>query len=126
MIPILSLTAVTIVICLIATASFGQAENLKLRFRVPFPFMAENANFEDGDYEVTEPGRLVPELRNVVTPAAAFEPARPAGSHTKANGRVRLIFHPYGSKYFLAGILMGRRHQPTICGHRGKSRRWQV
>jgi hypothetical protein len=88
MIPILSLTAVTIVICLIATASFGQAENLKLRFRVPFPFMAENANFEDGDYDVTEPGRLVLELRNVVTPAA-FEPARPAGSHTKANDLLR-------------------------------------
>ena len=104
---ILSLAAVTIVICLITTVSFGQAENLKLRFHVPFPFTAENATFEAGDYEVTEPGHLVLELRNVATQAAAFEHARPAGSEPKANGRVRLIFHRYGGTYFLAGVSDG-------------------
>lgn len=104
---ILCLAAATIAICLISTASHAQAENLKLRFHVPFPFTVENTTFAAGEYEVTEPAHLILELRNVGSQAAAFEHARPARSRKESDGRVKLTFHRYGNEYFLAAASDG-------------------
>jgi hypothetical protein len=62
---ILSLAASIIVVSLMTTATQAQTDSLKLRFHVPFPFTVENATFAAGEYEVTQPDRLVLELRNV-------------------------------------------------------------
>jgi len=50
---ILLLAAATFAICLMTTASHAQAEQLKLRFHIPFPFTVENTTFAAGEYEVT-------------------------------------------------------------------------
>jgi hypothetical protein len=104
---IVCLAAAAIAICLVSTASHAQAENLKLRFHVPFPFTVENTTFAAGEYEVTEPAHLILELRNVGSQAAAFEHARPARTKKESDGRVRLIFHRYSSEYFLAAVSDG-------------------
>jgi hypothetical protein len=65
-----------------------------------------NGNLES-TYEVTQPARLVLELRNLQNQAAAFEHVQPAHSQKDANGRMRLIFHRYGSEYFLAAVSDG-------------------
>jgi len=104
---ILLLAAATFAICLMTTASHAQAENLKLRFHVPFPFSVENATFAAGEYEVTEPAHLILEVRNVGSQAAAFEHATPTRSGKKTDGRTKLTFHLYGSEYFLAAVSDG-------------------
>ena len=104
---ILLLTAATFAICLMTTASHAQAEHLKLRFRVPFPFTVENTTFAAGEYEVTAPAHLILEVRNVGSQAAAFEHAQAARSKKEADGRVRVIFNRYGGEYFLATVSDG-------------------
>jgi hypothetical protein len=104
---ILLLAAATLLMCLMTTASHAQAENLKLRFHVPFPFTVENTTFAAGEYEVTEPAHLILEVRNVGSQAAAFEHATPARSGKKTDGRTKLNFHLYGSEYFLATVSDG-------------------
>jgi len=104
---VLYLAAATLAICLMTTASHAQAEHLKLRFRVPFPFTVENTTFAAGEYEVTEPAHLILEVRNVTSQASAFEHANPAQSGKKTDGRTKLTFHLYGSEYFLAAVSDG-------------------
>jgi hypothetical protein len=104
---ILLLAAATFAICLMTTASHAQAEQLKLRFHIPFPFTVENTTFAAGEYEVTEPAHLILEVRNVGSQAAAFEHATPARSGKKTDGRTKLTFHLYGSEYFLAAVSDG-------------------
>ena len=104
---VLYLVAATFAICLMTTVSHAQAEQLKLRFHIPFPFTVENTTFAAGEYEVTEPAHLILEVRNVGSQAAAFEHATPARSGKKADGRTKLTFHRYGSEYFLAGVSDG-------------------
>jgi len=103
---ILSLAASIIVACLMTTATQAQTDSLKLRFHVPFPFTVENATFAAGEYEITQPARLVLELRNVQN-QAAFEHVQPASSRKEADGRLKLTFHRYGSEYFLAAVSDG-------------------
>ena len=104
---ILCLAVSIIVVSLMTTATQAQTDSLKLRFHVPFPFTVENATFAAGEYEITQPARLVLELRNVQNQAAAFEHVESAHSQKEANGRMRLIFHRYGSEYFLAAVSDG-------------------
>ncbi len=104
---IMHLAVATIVIGLITTATHAQSGNLKLRFLVPFPFTAGNTTFAAGEYEVIQPQHSVLALRNVEDQAAAFQNVRPARSRKEADGRVRAIFHRYGTAYFLAAISDG-------------------
>ena len=104
---ILCLAAATIAICLSTNPIYAQSESLKLRFYVPFPFAVENTSFAAGEYEVTEPAHLILALRNVGNQASAFEHAQPVRTKKEADGRVRLIFHRYGSEYFLAAVSDG-------------------
>src|SRR5271166_4425169 len=104
---ILLVAAAAIAMCLISTSTFAQAENLRLRFHVPFPFTVENTTFAAGEYEVTEPAHLILEVRNVGSQAAAFEHATPARSGKKTEGRTKLTFHLYGGEYFLAAVSDG-------------------
>jgi len=106
------LAVATVVIGLITTATHAQSGNLKLIFRVPFPFTVEKTTLAAGEYEVTQPGRFVLQLRNLHSQEAAFQnvrPAhsRPAHSRKEADERMRLTFHRYGSEYFLASVSDG-------------------
>jgi len=116
----LCLAAATIAICLIATATNAQS-SLRLRFQVPFPFTVENASFPAGEYEVTMPANKILELRNLTDQAAAFEPALPA-RWKEADGRGKVVFHRYGSEYFLSVVSDGSR-QSTYRFHMSKEER---
>jgi hypothetical protein len=102
----LCLAAATIAICLIATATYAQGDSLTLRFKVPFPFTAQNASFPAGEYEITKPARMILELRNLKGQAASFEHALPANSK-EADGRGKVVFHRYGNEYFLSLVSGG-------------------
>ena len=104
---ILCLAASLIAVCLMTTVTHAQSDSLKLRFHVPFPFTVENTTFAAGEYEVTEPARLILEVRNLQGQAAAFEHVQPARSRKEADGQLRLIFHRYGGEYFLAIVSDG-------------------
>jgi hypothetical protein len=100
--------AVTIIaICLITTATHAQSSNLRIRFRVPFPFTVENTTFAAGEYEVTQQSQFILALRNVEHHAVAFKHVQPGDPGKEADGRGRAIFHRYGRAYFLAAISDG-------------------
>ena len=103
---ILCLAVTTIAICLITTSAQARS-NLKLRFNIPFSFTVRNTTFPAGEYEITEPSHWFLELRNLKNKVAGFEHVQSAQSRDEANGRVRLIFHQYDNKFFLAVLSDG-------------------
>jgi hypothetical protein len=100
------LAAATFAICLTAITSHAQS-NLKLSFHAPFAFTAENTTFSAGDYEVTQPDRLILILRNVKDHSSAFEHVQPPQSRKEADGRLKFVFHRYGNEYFLVAVSDG-------------------
>jgi hypothetical protein len=101
------LAIATITICLLATATQAQSSDLRLSFRVSFPFTVGNTTLAAGEYEVTQPARFVLELRKLHGQTPIFQNVRRAHSRNKADGRMRIIFHRYGSEYFLASVSDG-------------------
>ena len=104
---VLRLAVTTLAIGLMTTATHAQSGNLKLRFKVPFPFSVENKTFSAGEYEVTKPARWSLMLRNVHTQSSAFETVRPSRHPAKVEGSKRLVFNRYGSRYFLVKVSDG-------------------
>jgi hypothetical protein len=92
--------------CLTAITTHAQS-SLRLRFHAPFAFTVENTTFPPGEYEVTQPDRFILMLRNVKDQSSAFEHVQPARSRKEAHGRLRVVFHRYGSEYFLAAVSDG-------------------
>ena len=117
---ILLLAAATFALCFMTTASHAQAENLNLRFRVPFPFTVENTTFAAGEYEVTAPAHLILEVRNVGSQAAAFEHAQAARSKRKQTVACdsSSIATAVNTSWLL--FLMDHGRQRTTCGSRRK------
>jgi len=103
---VLCLAVATFAICLTAITTHAQS-SLKLRFYAPFAFTVENTTFPAGEYEVTQPDRLILMLRNVKDQSSAFEHVQPAQSRKEADGHLRVVFHRYGSEYFLAAVSDG-------------------
>ena len=104
---ILSVTAATLAICLIATAAYAQSSNLRLRFHVPFAFSVKNQTFPAGEYEVSQPWHLSLAVRNLENYTSTFESVVPAQSRKEGNGNIRLVFHRYDNQYFLAFVSDG-------------------
>ena len=104
---ILSVTAATVAICLIATVAYAQSSNLRLRFHVPFAFSVQNKTFPAGEYEVTQPAQSVLAVRNMENHTSAFEHVAPAQSQNEGNGRLIVVFHRYDKEYFLALVSNG-------------------
>ena len=104
---ILSVTAATLAICLIATVAYAQSSNLRLRFHVPFAFSVKNQTFQAGEYEVSQPWHLCLAVRNLENYTSTFESVVPAQSRKEGNGSIRLVFHRYDNEYFLAFVSDG-------------------
>ena len=102
----LCLVVATLAIVL-ATFAHAQSGNLKLKCQIPFSFAADGAQFSAGEYVVTEPSHWVLMLRNVRSGHSAFKRVTPAKSDREANVRGRLVFHRYGSEYFLVEVSDG-------------------
>jgi len=107
--------AATITVCLITAASQAQSQGLELRFHVPFAFAVQNTTFAAGEYVVTKPAHMILYFRNVKDRSAAFQHVQIARSGTEADGRARLIFHHYGSDYFLATVSDGTSSSTYDC-----------
>jgi len=104
---ILYLAAATIAICLITPAAYAQRSDLDLRFHVPFQFSIGNSTFAAGDYVVTRPTPLKLIFRNLDNHTSAIVSVLPASSRKDGNGHTRVVFHCYGSEYFLAFVSEG-------------------
>lgn len=94
----------TVAVLLITPKTYSQTTSLRLRFHVPFSFSVNNQTFTPGDYEVTRQSLLLLRVTNLKSKEGAFEPVYPAQSRKEGNGQVRLVFHRYGSQYFLAAV----------------------
>ena len=104
----LSLAAMTLVVFLVAPKVYGQTNHhLRIRFHVPFSFSVNNQTFTPGDYEFTQQSVFLLKVANLKSNDSAFEAVNPAQSHKEGNGQVRLVFHRYGSRYFLAAVSDG-------------------
>ena len=103
----LSLSAVALAFFLIAPTMYGQASHLRLRFHVPFSFSVNNQTFTPGDYEFTQPARLILKIANVSSSDSAFASVYPAQSRKEGNGQLRLVFHRYDNHYFLITVSDG-------------------
>ena len=104
---ILYLAAATIAIGLMTPAAHAQRSDLDLRFHAPFPFSVGNNTFAAGDYMVTRLGHLKLLFFNQENRTAASVSVLPASSHKYGNGHARVVFHRYGSQYFLAVVSEG-------------------
>jgi hypothetical protein len=97
----------TIAICLMTPAAHAQRSDLDLRFHAPFPFSVGDNTFAAGDYMITRLGHLKLLFSNQENRTAASVSVLPASSHKYGNGHARVVFHRYGSQYFLAIVSDG-------------------
>ena len=104
---ILYFAVATIALCLMTPAAHAQRSDLDLRFHAPFPFNVGNNTFAAGDYLVTRLGHLKLIFSNRENHTAASVSVLPASSHKYGNGDARVVFHRYGSQYFLAIVSEG-------------------
>src|SRR5215472_4289818 len=104
----LSLAAMTLAVFLVAPKMYGQTNrHLRLRFHVPFSVSVNNETFTPGEYEVTQESVLLLKVANLKSNDSAYEAVNPAQSREEGNGQVRLVFHRYGSRYFLVAVSDG-------------------
>lgn len=87
---------------------YSQTNHLRLRFQVPFSFSVNNETFTPGEYEFTQESVLLLKVANVKSNDSAYASVYPAQSRREGNGQVRLVFHRYGSQYFLVAVSDGR------------------
>jgi hypothetical protein len=96
------------VIALFAIASFAMAgksfaQDHMVKVKVPFDFTAGNALLPAGTYTIQlDPENLIV-IRNLYKPVSAIELVR--GDDKKSPNTGKLLFHKYGSQYFLSEIL---------------------
>lgn len=103
----LSLAAMTLAVFLMAPKMYGQSNHLRLRFQVPFSFSVNNETFTPGEYEFTQQSVFLLKVANVKSDDSAYESVYPAQARKEGNGQVRLVFHRYGSQYFLVAVSDG-------------------
>ena len=104
---ILYFAVATIAIGLMTPAAYAQRSDLDLRFHASFPFSVGDNTFAAGDYMVTRLGHLKLILFNQENRTAASVSVLPASSHKYGDGHARVVFHRYGSQYFLAIVSEG-------------------
>ena len=106
---ILYFAVATIAICLMTPAAHAQRSDLDLRFHAPFPFSVGNNTFAAGDYMITRQAHLTLNFFNQENHTAVLVNVLSASSHNYTNGHARIVFHCYGSQYFLAIVSEGSR-----------------
>jgi hypothetical protein len=104
---ILCFAVATIAIGLMTPAAHAQRSDLYLRFHAPFPFSVGDNTFAAGNYMVTQLGHLKLLFFNQENRSAASVSVLPASSPKYGDGHARVVFHRYGSQYFLAIVSEG-------------------
>jgi hypothetical protein len=100
-----------VVLSLLLSAAGAHAQSAA-RANVPFAFKVGKAQMPAGSYAVKgNPGSNIVTVRNIQTGASALVLGRQEAPSKKTD---KLIFHRYGSQYFLAEILGGQGSQATV------------
>ena len=98
------ITAIALVaIANLAMAGTSFAQSSGVRANVPFDFTVGNKLLPAGTYTIKEQSEHVIQITNRDKPIAAVTLVN-GDSHTSPNGG-KLMFHRYGSQYFLSEIL---------------------
>jgi hypothetical protein len=85
----------------VAGTSFGQSQTVQAK--VPFDFTVGNKLLPSGTYTIKEQSTGVIVIRNHDKAIGMMSLVSPDGN--KAAGGGKLVFHKYGSQYFLSEIL---------------------
>ena len=85
----------------VAGTSFAQSRTVQAK--VPFDFTVGNKLLPSGMYTIKEQSTGLIVIRNHDTAVAMMSLVNPDGN--KAAGGGKLVFHKYGSQYFLSEIL---------------------
>jgi hypothetical protein len=97
------LTLITVALVLTALVP-AQAQNTSATVNVPFPFTVDGVHMPAGEYRVTSPFEKVITIQRVS--GKENKTSIVNGSATKSDGHSKLVFHKYGSVYFVAAIWM--------------------
>jgi len=93
-------TLITLALVLLALAP-AYAQKISATVNIPFSFTVDDVRMPAGEYVISSPSERVVNLQHVGGPEAKATLTN-NGSSTKSDGRAKLVFHKYGSAYFLA------------------------
>jgi hypothetical protein len=100
-----------LVLSLLLTVAGAHAQSAA-RANVPFAFKVGTTQMPAGTYAIrNDPGSNVVMVRNVQTGTSVLAMGRPESPSKKTD---KLIFHRYGSQYFLTAILGSRGSQGMV------------
>ena len=102
-----TLAVLSISALVVALAVPMLAQTMRLTADIPFEFMVGGKTLPAGDYSInSEPGLV--RLVSVAEHASALSIARSAWvKGTDPAAATKLVFHRYGDRYFLSGVLNG-------------------
>lgn len=88
-----------------ASQTYAQSTNV-IRVEVPFAFSANDKTLPAGTYTINPAtnNQVMWKIQSAYQNPAAFLMAKPL-SRSEGRGNVRLIFHRYGNRNFLAGFV---------------------
>lgn len=97
-------TVITLALVVMALSS-AYAQKSTAIVNIPFTFTVDDVRLPAGEYTISSAGERVVALQHVGGPEAKIAMTN-NGSSTKSDGRAKLVFHKYGSAYFLAAAWM--------------------
>jgi hypothetical protein len=86
-----------------AMAGMSFAQDHAVRATIPFDFAVGSAHLPAGTYSIREQSSNLIRIRNLAKPVSAFSVVNADGKQSGNGGK--LIFHKYGSRYFLSEVL---------------------
>ena len=98
------MTLITLSLVLLALAP-AYAQKSSATVNIPFTFTVDDVRMPAGEYVISSPSERVVNLQHVGGPEAKTTMTN-NGSPTKSDGRAKLVFHRYGTAYFLVAAWM--------------------
>lgn len=107
-------------VCVFCNALNAQA--YKMGANIPFAFHAGTSNLPAGHYTVEKPFET--QVQSMVSPAGRRIAVAPTGNLSDNQRQPRLVFHHYGTEYFLSEIWNGEgtgtKLKPTAAENQAK------
>ena len=94
------MTVISLSLVLIALVP-AYAQKTSATVNIPFSFSVDDVRLPAGEYTISSPSERVVNLQHVGGPEAKATMTN-NGSLTNSDGRAKLVFHRYGSAYFLS------------------------
>ena len=98
----MTLAAVALVLMSLAPA---YAQKMSATVNIPFAFTVDEVRMPAGEYLITSPSEKVVTIQRVGGSEAKIT-LTTSGSPARTNGPAKLVFHKYGSLYFVAAAWM--------------------